>query len=72
MGEGGGAQQLQCKSELAQCSENSIANVRGGGGNGGLIFEKKCCKKKKSSPHLRKKLGMGSPVFCTFSFTPTQ
>ena len=37
------------------------------GVGGGLKFEKKCLK---STP--KKKLGKGSPVFCTFLFTPTQ
>ena len=61
----GGAQQLQCKSESAQCSEKSNRTlVRGMG----LKFEKKNARKTiKSTP--KKKLGIGSPVFCTFSFT---
>ena len=39
-----------------------------GGGGGGLKFEKKNARKTiESTP--KKKLGIGSPVFCTFSFT---
>ena len=45
---GGGAQQLQCKSESVQCSEKQQSPCEGDGG--GLKFEKK-----KQSPHLRKK-----------------
>ena len=38
-----GGQQLQCKSESAQCSEKqqSTCEEDGGGGGGGLKFEKK-------------------------------
>ena len=39
-------------------------------GEGGLKFEKKM-RKKTIKPTPRKKLGIGSPVFCTFSFTQT-
>ena len=47
---------------------NSRALVRG---KGSLKFEDKNARKTmKSAP--KKKLGIGSPVFCTFSFTPTQ
>ena len=44
----------------------------GGGGGGGLKMKKinagNAGKTIKSTP--KKKLGIGSPVFCTFSFTP--
>ena len=33
---GGGAQQLQCKSESAQCSEKQQSPCEGDGGGGGL------------------------------------
>ena len=65
---GGGAQQLQCKSESAQCSDNQQSPCEGDGG-GGLKFEEKNARKRmKSTP--KKKLGIGSPVFSTFSFIP--
>ena len=65
MREGGGAHHLQCKSESAQCSEKQQSPCEG---EGDLKIEKKCWKKIKPTP--KKKLGIGSPVFCTFSFTP--
>ena len=49
-GGGGGAQQLQCKSESVQCSEKQ-QNPCEGDGEGGLKFEKNA---RKQSPHLRK------------------
>ena len=39
-----------------------------GEGNGGLKFGKNARKAMKSTP--KKTLGIGSSVFCTFSFTP--
>ena len=55
-GEGGGAQQLQCKSESVQCSEKQQSPCEGGGGglklekiNAGITIEST-----PSSPHLRK------------------
>ena len=39
-GGGGGALQLHCKSESAQCSEKQQSPCEGDGGN--LNFEKKC------------------------------
>ena len=48
---------------------NTAEPLRGGRG-GGLKFEKvNAGKTIKSTP--KKKLGIGSSVFCTFSFTPT-
>ena len=41
-GGGGGAQQLRCKSESAQCSEKQQSPCEGDVGGGGLKFEKKC------------------------------
>ena len=38
---GGGAQQLQCKSESAECSEKQQNPYEGGGGS--LKFEEKKC-----------------------------
>ena len=38
---GGGAQQLQCKSESAQCSEKQQSPCEGDGGD--LKFEEKKC-----------------------------
>ena len=35
-----GAQQLQCKSESAQCSEKTAEPCEGDGGGGGLKLEK--------------------------------
>ena len=61
---GGGAQQLQCKS--AQCSEKQ---QRGGEGVG-LKSWKKIMLENQPSPHLRKKLGIDSPVL--FHSPPTQ
>ena len=53
---GGGAQQLQCKSESVQCSEKQQSPCEGGGG--GLKLEKInagiTIKSTPSSPHLRK------------------
>ena len=55
-GWGGGAQQLQCKSESVQCSEKQQSPCEGGGG--GLKLEKInagiTIKSTPSSPHLRK------------------
>ena len=62
---GEGAHLLQCKSESAQCLEKQQSPCKG---EGGLKVEEKMLEKQ-SSPHLRKKLGIGSLVFCTFSFT---
>ena len=66
---GKGAHNLQCKSESAQRSEKQQSLCEG---EGGLKFEKKNAGKKTIKPTPKKKLGIGSPVFCTFSFTPTQ
>ena len=65
------AHQLQCKPQSAQCSEKqqSPCEEEGGGGVGGLKFEKKKMLEKTIKPTPKKKLGIGSPVFCTFSFT---
>ena len=52
-GRGGGAHQLQCKSESPQCSEKQQSPCEG---EGGLKFEKK----------MLEKLGIGSPAFFTF------
>ena len=66
-GGGGGAQQLQCKSESAQCTEKQQSPCEEDGR--GLKFEKIYAGKTiKSAP--KEKLGIGSPLFCTFSFTP--
>ena len=62
-----GAQQLQCKSESAQCSEKQQSPLHEiGGEGGGLKFEKNYAGKTIKSTH-KKKLGIGSPVFCTFA-----
>ena len=63
---GGGTQQLQRLSDSAQCSENQ---PRVGGGGGGLKFEENSAEKTINATP-KKKLGIGSHVFCTFSFTP--
>ena len=57
-GRGEGAQQLQCKSEWAQCSEKQQSPCE----------KINTGKTIKSTP--KKKLGTGSLVFHTFSFTP--
>ena len=63
-----GARQLQCKSELAQCSEKQQSPGEEEGG--GLKFEKiNAGKTIKSTPKKNGKR-FTSPVFCTFSFTP--
>ena len=66
---GKGAHNLQCKSESAQRSEKQQSPSDGGEG---LKFEKKNAEKKTIKPTPKKKLGIGSPVFCYFSFTPTK
>ena len=67
-----GAQRLQCKSELAQCSEKTTEPLRGGwGGGAGLKFEEKNAGTTIKST-TKKKLGISSPVFCTFHSPPTQ
>ena len=54
MGEvGGGAQQLQCKSDSAQCSEKHQSPCEGR--RVGLNFEKKNAEKNKTTP--KKKIG---------------
>ena len=65
-GKGGGGH-IICNASLSQpnVQKNSRAHVRG---SGDLKIEKKCWKKIKPTP--KKKLRIGSPVFCTFSFTP--
>ena len=65
------AHQLQCKPQSAQCSEKqqNPCEREGGGGWGGLNFEKKNAGKKTIKPTPKKKVGIGSPVFRTFSFT---
>ena len=70
-GGGGGAQQLQCKSESVQCSEKQQSPCEGGGG---LKLEKNKCWNNNQVYTIKstKKLGIGSPVFCTFAFTPNQ
>ena len=65
---GGGAQQLQCKSESAQCTEKQQSPCEEDGG-GGLKFEKINAGKTIKSA-AKEKWGIGSPLFCTFSFTP--
>ena len=70
---GGGGEQLQCKSESAQCSEKQQSPNEGKGAWGGLNFKKIYAGKTiKSTP--KKKLGKGSYrlYFVPFSFTPTQ
>ena len=62
------AHQLQCKPQSAQCSEKQQSPCEGEGG-GGLKFEKKMLKKITIKPTPKKKVGIGSPIFCTFSFT---
>ena len=60
-----------CNASLSQpnVQKNSRALVRGMGVD--LKFEKKNARKTiKSTP--KKKLGIGFPVFCSFSFTPIQ
>ena len=61
------AQQLQCKSESAQCLEKQQRPCEGEGG--ALNLKKKNAEKTIRST-LQKTLGICSPVFCTFSFTP--
>ena len=65
-----GAHNLQCRSESVQRSEKQQSPCEG---EGGLKFEKKMLKKKQTiKPTPKKKLGIGSPVVCTFLLTPTQ
>ena len=48
MWRGGGAQQLQCKAESAQCSEKQQSPCDEDGGGGGLkILKNKCWKNNK-------------------------
>ena len=48
VGGGGGAQQLHCKSESAQCSEKQLGPCEEDGGGGrGLKFKKKSWKNNK-------------------------
>ena len=63
------AHQLQCKPQSAQCSEKQQSPCEGEGG--GLKFEKKKCLKK-IKPTPKKKVGIGSPVFCTVFFIHPQ
>ena len=60
------AHQLQCKSQSAQCSEKQQSPCEAG--EGGLKIKKKMLEKT-IKPTPKKKVGIGSPVFCTFSFT---
>ena len=66
-GVGGG--HSHCNASQPNVQKNSRGEVRGGGG---LKSWKKIMLENQPSPHLRKKLGIDSPVLCTFSFTPTQ
>ena len=61
------AHHLQCKPQSAQCSEKQQSPCEG---EGGLKFEKKMLKKKTIKPTPKKKVGIGSPVFCTFFIHP--
>ena len=65
----GKGRHISCNASLSQpnVQKNSKAHVRESGG--GLKFEKKMLEKKTIKPTPRKKVGIGSPVFCTFSFT---
>ena len=67
VGGGGGALQLQCKSESARCSEKQQSPCEGDGG-ACILREKNARIQKKSTP--KKKMGICSPVFCIFSFIP--
>ena len=63
----GKGRHINCNARLSQpnVQKNSKAHVRE---RGGLKFEKKMLKKT-IKPTPKKKVGIGSPVFCTFSFT---
>ena len=66
----GKGRHINCNASLSQpnVQKNSKAHVRERGG--GLKFEKKNAEKTTTiKPTPKKKVGIGSPVFCTFSFT---
>ena len=65
----GKGRHINCNASLSQpnVQKNSKAHVRERGG-GGLKFEKNA-EKKTIKPTPKKKVDIGSPVFCTFSFT---
>ena len=67
----GKGRHINCNASLSlhNVQKNSKAHVREKGGGGGLKFEEKKCWKKTIKPTPKKKVGIGSPVFCTFSFT---
>ena len=54
-----------------QWSDKQQSPCVGDGGGGGLKFEKRARKTMKST-HTKKKLGIGSSVFCTFFIHPNQ
>ena len=60
-----GAHHFQCSLSQPNVQKNSRAHVRG---RGGLKLANMLEKTNKPTP--KKKRGIGSPVFCTFSFTP--
>ena len=70
----GGGGHSSCNASLSQpniqWSDKQQSPCEGDGG-GGLKFEKKARKTMKSTP-AKKKLGIGSPVFCTFFIHPNQ
>ena len=72
----GGGGHSNCNASLSQSNvqKNNRALVRGGGGGGGLKLEKNKCWNNNQVYTIKstKKLGIGSPVFCTFAFTPNQ
>ena len=67
-GGGGGHNNCNASPSLPNVQKNSRALVRRMGG-GGLKFEKINAGKTIKSA-AKEKWGLGSPLFCTFSFTP--
>ena len=69
----GGGGHSNCNASLSQSNvqKNNRALVRA---EGGLKLEKNKCWNNNQVYTIKstKKLGIGSPVFCTFAFTPNQ